>query len=265
MPRDANDSSVDKPARRRSALGALVQLAVGALGLYLLTAYLLLPAGWRSYERRHPALDDAPRIARTASGIPGDPLNVALVGTEADVQRAMISSGWFPADPITWKSSMRIAGDSLFHRSYTEAPVSSLYVWKRKQDLAFERPAGADPRRRHHVRFWRAPEVDDPGRPLWLGAATYDTKFGFSHTTGQITHHIAPDVDAERDRLIDDLNRGGSLADTYWIDDFAKRREARNGGGDSYHTDGRLEVGVLAEKRRLERLAPESPDRTHLD
>jgi hypothetical protein len=89
--------------------------------------------------------------------------------------------------------------------------VSSLYLWGRKEDLAFEQPVGGDPARPHHMRFWRSAEVDATGRPLWIGAETYDARVGFSHTTGQITHHIAPDVDAERDRLLQTLQQAGQV------------------------------------------------------
>jgi hypothetical protein len=228
-------------SRYRVALACLL----AALVVYLVIAYIVLPLGWRSYTKRHPALEDAPRITHTANGIPGDPLNVALVGTEEELQAALLSDKWFPADPITLKSSLRIAAGTVFHRSYDDAPVSNLFLFGRKQDLAFEQPVGDDPRRRHHVRFWRADKVDEQGRPLWFGAATFDTKVGFSHTTGQVTHHIAPDVDQERDRLIDGLTRAGRLIGVYWVDGFHEKLEGKNGGGDPYHTDGRLAVGVM--------------------
>ena len=192
------------------------------------------------------ALENAPRLARTADGLPGDPLNVALVGTEEQVQAAMLAAQWFPADAITLKSSLRIATGTVLRRSYENAPVSNLFLWGRKQDLAFEQPVGNDPRQRHHVRFWRSEKVDDDGTPLWFGAATFDTKVGFSHTTGQITHHISPDLDAERDKLIDDLGRTANLLDMYWVDGFQEKLTGKNGGGDPYHTDGRLAVGVVA-------------------
>jgi hypothetical protein len=217
---------------------------LSALIVYLLIAYLLLPLLWRSYAKHHPALEAAPRITHTANDIPGDPLNVALVGTEEEVQTAMLAAKWYPADPITLKSSLRIAAGTVLHRSYDDAPVSNLYLFGRKQDLAFEQPVGDDPRRRHHVRFWRAEKVDENGRPLWFGATTFDSKVGFSHTTGQITHHISPDIDKERDKLMEDLQQAGQLSEVYWIDGFQEKLEGKNGGGDPYHTDGRLAVGV---------------------
>jgi hypothetical protein len=194
---------------------------------------------------RHPALQELPRTTYTSSGIAGDPIDVALVGTEVQLIRAMVRAGWRPADQITLGSSLRIAASTVFHLSYQRAPVSDLYVWKRKQDLAFEKCVGKDPRRRHHVRFWVSEEVDDSGRPLWIGAATYDNRLEISRTTGFFTHHIAPDVDAERDKLLADLQRAELLERCDWIEHFYKQTQGRNGSGDPYFSDGRLPVGVL--------------------
>ena len=216
--------------------------------IWLMTAYFLLPLAWRFATRHHPALEGMPCISQTANGIHGDPVNIALVGSEEEVVAAMLKAQWLPADPITLKSSLRIAEGTILHRSYETAPVSNLFLWERKQDLAFQQPFGKDPRKRHHVRFWRSENLDENGRPLWAGAATFDTSVGFSHTTGQITHHIGSDVDAERDKILKDLTGSGQLADVYWIEGFQANLEGRNGGGDPYHTDGRLAVGVVASK-----------------
>ena len=218
---------------------------LAATALYVMAAYLLIPTLWHAALIRHPALAGAPRITHTASGIPGDPLNVALVATEAELIQAMLAAGWHPADPLTFESSLRIAGSVLFHRPYATAPVSRLYLWGRKEDLAFEQPVGGNSARRHHVRFWRSAAVDAAGRPLWIGAATYDARVGFSHTTGQMTHHIAPEVDAERDRLLQTLQQAGQVGQVSWIEHFHQTLQGYNGGGDPYYTDGRLAVGVI--------------------
>ncbi|MFO0925426.1 MAG: LssY C-terminal domain-containing protein [Gemmataceae bacterium] len=213
--------------------------------VYLLTAYLVVPAGWRFYARRHPPLPGIPRITHTGNGIAGDPLNVALVGSEAEVQSAMLAAHWFPADPITLRSSLRIAAGTVLRRPYDTAPVSNLYLFGRKEDLAFEQSVGDDPRRRHHVRFWRAGMLESLGRPLWVGSATFDIRVGFSHRTGQITHHVDADIDRERNKLLDDLRTAGQLVDLYWLNGFQTHREGRNGGGDRYVTDGNLPIAVL--------------------
>jgi hypothetical protein len=221
---------------RRLGLGALI-----VIGAYLAVSYFLAPAIWRLVEHRHPALSMVATRAVTAAGIPGDPLNIAFVGSEADLHRALLQAAWNPADPITLRTSLRIATASVLHRPYEEAPVSDLYVWGRVQDYAFEQQVGHDPRHRHHVRFWRSNELDDQGRPLWIGAATLDTRVGFSHTTGQVTHHIDGAIDAERDKLVSDLAGQAGITVT-WIEAFQADRTGRNGGGDPFFTDGRLAV-----------------------
>jgi hypothetical protein len=215
------------------------------VGCYLLIAYFLVPGVWQRRERRHPALVGVPRITRTGADIPGDPLNIALVGSETHLMESMLAADWSPADPITLRSSLRIAQSTVFRRPYVDAPVSNLFLFGRKQDLALEQPDGNDARRRHHVRFWRSAQLDEQGRPLWVGSATHDVSVGLSHTTGQITHHIGPDVDAERDKILADLGRVKHLLSVDWIDGFQEPPEGRNGGGDPWHTDGRLGVGTL--------------------
>ena len=212
--------------------------------VYFLGAYLLAPRLWKRHERKHPNLRDEPTLTHTASGIPGDPLNIALVGSEEDVIRAFVAAGWYPANPLTFRSSTRIVVDTIFRRPDDEAPVSSLYLFGRKEDLAFEQPVGGSPKERHHVRLWRTEKVDE-GRIVWIGSAAYDIGVEFSRTTGQITHHISPNVDAERDLIITDLTHAGRVSELRWVDGFHKELEGRNGGGDLWRTDGRLAVLVL--------------------
>lgn len=210
------------------ARGLLLIVASLLLG-YVVVAYLIMPALWRGYAAHHPSFEDVPGVTHTASGIPGDPLNVGLVGTEAEIRMLMASAKWYPADPLSLRSDLEIAADTVLERPYDEAPVSNLYLWGRKEDLAFEQPVGNDPRQRHHVRFWRSDLAEPDGRLVWVGSATYDTKVGFSRTTGQITHHIAPDMDAERDHLFHCLEQTGRLSQVYPVKGFHRisRRNKR--------------------------------------
>jgi hypothetical protein len=233
-----------KPAPKRHHVWRWLAIGIGVVALYLLVAYVVMPHFWERYAHHHPALDDIPDITHTGDGMPGDPLNVALVGTEVELKKIMLAAGWYPADPLTFKSCLEIAEASVLKRPYADAPVSNLYLFGRKQDLAFERPVDNNPRRRHHVRFWKTEKTSD-GRPVWVGSAIYDDRVGVNRETGQVTHHTAPDIDAERDLLFKDLQATGDLAEVYFIDDFHKVRQGKNGGGDPWYTDGRLEVGII--------------------
>jgi len=213
-------------------------LIVAAWGI---AAYLIAPRLWEIYVRDHPDYAQAPHVTRTADGHPGDPVNIALVGSEAELATGMRAAGWHPADPLSLKADLLIAADSVLRRPDEDAPVSDLFLFGRKEDLAFEQPVGDSPRQRHHVRYWRWDKTDD-GQPVWFGAATYDERVGLSYTTGQVTHHIGPDVDAERDRIAAGLSGAGCVQGVRSIDGFQKTPEGRNGGGDVWRTDGKLAV-----------------------
>jgi hypothetical protein len=208
-------------------------------------AYLIGPSLWNRYADRNPTFDDNPRITETGDHHPGDPLNVALIGTQAELEHIMQAAGWYPAAALGLESDLRIAADTVLSRPDDAAPVSSLFLFGRKEDLAFEHPVGDNPRHRHHVRLWKTGKTSPDGRPEWIGSAVYDERVGLSRTTGEITHVTAPDVDAERDFLFACLEKTGEVAKQYAIDNFHQKHEGRNGGGDLWRTDGKLYVGVI--------------------
>jgi hypothetical protein len=230
---------------RQSLKRRMLAVFTAAVVLWVMLAYLLLPEWWNVYFHRHPSFDSTPGITLTSVGIPGDPVNVALVGTRDDLLRAMQAAGWKPADALGLEADARIAADTVLDRPYASAPVSSLFLYGRREDVAFEVPVGGSPQHRHHVRFWKSPLIDSDGRPTWVGSASYDKGVGLSHTTGQITHHIAADVDREREHVIDSLKAARQLSETYVEAGFHDVRSGKNGGGDPWATDGDLWVGVL--------------------
>ena len=239
----------------------LARWLVVAIVVWAAVAYLVLPTFWRHYEHL-PAMATMPTITHTPSGLPGDPLNVALIGSEEDVIRAFTAARWWPADPITLESSLRIAESVVLHRPDPDAPVSNLILFGRKQDLAFEQDVGGSADERNHVRFWKTTIRADRDAPVWLGAATFDRGVGLSHTTGQITHHIGPDLDAERNRMMGDLEQAGWITTRYNVTGIGPTLDGHNGGGDRYFTDGEMAVGVLAPPvsgRRVTVLADPTP------
>jgi hypothetical protein len=221
----------------------LVDFATVAI-VYFLLAYIALPALWRHHEHE-PGLASLPMVTRTGTGIPGDPLNVGLVGSRDDILRAMHAAGWFPADPVTLRTSIEIVGSVVLDRAYHDAPVSPLYYQGKREQFAFEKPDGRSADRRHHVRLWRVLDKGTTGRPVWLGAVTFDRGVGFSHYTGQVTHHIGPDIDAERDLLMRDLREAGMVEALFQISGIGPTLFGRNGGGDRYYTDGEIDMASL--------------------
>ncbi len=240
------------PSRHpHSRLEQFLLVALGVVLAYAALAYLALPALWDHYEHQR-RLADLPMVTRTAQGIPGDPINVGLIGDKLDVLCAMRAAGWYPADPVTLRSSIEIAGSVLLDRPYHDAPVSPLFYLGRREDFAFEKPAGASADRRHHVRFWKVLDHGQENRPVWLGDATFDRGVGISHYTGAITHHISADIDAERRLLASDLEQARMVDAKYQVTGIGVTLDGRNGGGDSYYTDGEvwiLRLVVACQKR----------------
>jgi hypothetical protein len=222
---------------------ALVILA-GVAGLYGILAYIVLPLLWTHYEHQK-GLARLSMVTHTGSGIPGDPINVGLVGAKDDVLCAMNAAGWYPADPITLRSSIEIVGSVLLDRPYRNAPVSNLYYQNRREDLAFEKPIGSSADRRNHVRYWQVLDSGQEGRPVWLGAATRDRGVELSRDTGQVTHGIDADIDAERAFLTSDLIAAKVVEAVYEVTGIGPTLDGRNGGGDRYYTDGEIEIARL--------------------
>ena len=225
--------------------GKLEQFLLAILAFvlaYTALAYQALPMLWSHYEHQR-GLADLPMVTRTAQDIPGDPINVGLIGDKRDVLCAMQAAGWYPADPVTARSSVEIIGSVLLDRPYARAPVSPLFYLGRREDLAFEKPFGDSADRRNHVRFWKVLDEGQEKRPVWLGSATFDRGVGVSHYTGAITHHISADVDAERSLLASDLETAEVVEAKYQVTGIGVTLTGRNGGGDPYFTDG--EVWIL--------------------
>src|SRR5258708_36441282 len=214
--------------------------------LVILLVFVLLLVGMRVYPSPW-LFSTLPKITHTAKGAACDPLNIILVGSASQITQSFARAGWLIPDPITPKTSARIATASLAHQSYPTAPVSALYVFGRIQDLAFERPTN-DVQNRGHIRLWQT-TLRLNAQPVWLGQASYDHGIEVSGTSALPTHHISPAVDVERDALGSDLARTRLVVTEAHAAFTPPVFVAYNGGGDYYASDG--EVLVIAYSHTL--------------
>ena len=222
--------------RAHIVVGTLLLVFVVLPLLWFALAYGGLPRLWSHHERRK-GKPDGDAVSYTAQGIPADPINLKVLGSEDRIECALRQAGWTKADPVSLQSAIGIAKSVLLARPYAAAPVSPLFLEDQQQALAFQLDEGVSAARRHHVRFWRT------GRDLWYGSATFDRGVGLSLFTLQITHHIGPDVDAERNRVASALAQGAALESAASLRPSKHLR--RNGGGDRYVTDGRIAAVVM--------------------
>ena len=209
---------------------------------WVVLAYLLLP-------RIHTLLtviyvpDYFIGRARTREGLLGDPVNLSLFGSAEQVHAAMVAAGWTRADEVSLTSAWRIVMSTIMRRSYSDAPVSPLYLFGTIQDFTYQQEVAGNPAQRHHVRFWRAPDgwLLPGGIPTqWLAAGTYDRSVGLSLFTLQVTHKIDADTDVERDHIVSTVTAANPAAVVSVIRNFSTGYHAVNGGGDAIATDGDL-------------------------
>jgi len=205
--------------------------------------------------------DDWPKLSLKGNKKDGDPINVVFVCGREDLVSAMERAGWRPADPLTVRSLAHEIESIIAARAYVSAPVSRLYLFGRRQDMSFEQLEDKSPKHRHHVRFW-AGRVDDFPGPVWFGAATYDRSVGLSRYGGEITHHIDPDIDLEREKLVNDLTQAGKLRQIGYAQGLGLTFGKRNGEGDLYFTDGEIAVCYLVAPDAVNAAGPAVEERS---
>jgi hypothetical protein len=195
-----------------------------------------------------PPWDGLPMRTATRKGIPGDPINVALEGSQEMLLAAFDAIGVLVADALAMRSDLHIATAAIRHRSYTSAPVSSLFLFDRAQDLAIEYELGSVAQR-HHARFWATGRQDSATQlDLWLGAVSTDIGIEVvhrHHLPVGTTHRIDPDLDAARDMLMLVLVEFGLVDAVVKRPGIGATADGRNGGGDPFFTDGDVAIMVL--------------------
>jgi hypothetical protein len=207
------------------------------------------PSG--SFHRLSPGLPDAvarllqgaPQRASAKDGKPGDALNLVVIGSIAEIRDAFNKAGWGEAERKTGKSVWDTVRAMADDQGFGKAPVSDLYLFGHREDLAFEKTLNTF-WKRHHLRLWRTAATTPDGRGIWLGAATHDT--GLDVHPGVVSHAIDPDLDAERAKVGADLRVTGRVT----AEELVTRPDPLSQGftatGGTWKTDGLLLVIDLA-------------------
>ena len=229
---------------------------------------LPLPDGDFDYERLDPArtyadrelpdlstdqlrstLEQLPCCAADGAGrAAGDPLNVVLVGEGDQVLRSLTRAGWSFTHRIDLRTVRREVTAAIEGKAYPVAPVSSLYLFGRKQEVALQR-ARKSIAQRNHMRLWLAPFRHE-GRSVWVGQVSRDIGIKLTPKSPTLTTHVIdPEVDTTREYLLQSLVAQGFVARFGFVQGSAAGTPEApriNLTGDPYHSDGLRLVLVLA-------------------
>ena len=207
-----------------------------------------------NFEDLRRALESLPCCTTDVDGTKnGDPLNLIFIGTREDIAAALERRGWDPTEQMYVGSMEKTVTSFLFGSLYRYAPVSSLYVYGRKQDAAIQRVRSTI-HMRNHLRSWLTP-MRFRGKPVWVGQISRDIGVRFTTKVSTLTtHKIDPNVDEARDGLLGDLFYSQALAKFGYVKGIgpAPRDEPRqNLTGDPYYTDGFRMVLFFERRQRL--------------
>lgn len=194
-------------------------------------------------------LEELPACATDADGEEqGDPLNVVIVGEGTEVLNALSRGGWSFTHRITLGSLRRLIGAAIGGRSYPVAPVSNLYLFGRKQDIALQR-ARKSISQRNHMRLWLAPFLHE-GRQVWVGQVSRDIGIKITLASSTLTTHVIdPEVDLTREYLLHNLLAEGFVERFGFVTGApvaSRTQPALNLTGDPYFSDGKRLVIMLS-------------------
>jgi hypothetical protein len=225
--------------------GRAAKIVAGEVGRLRLTIPLSIapdsacvPAGATRPPVDIPKLPDfMPRSETKAGRLLGDPMNLIFLGTLGDLDSAFLRAGWVGPKRASFRTVSGEIVAGLANRQSIGAPLSTQYFRGRRQDLAYQL-AGPNARYRHHARIWQL----DTAASVWVGAATEDAGMKVNPFKGRFTHAIRPDIDEERDRIVQELEASGCADLVDYIAVPGAVQHGRNYSGQKFVTDGRMAV-----------------------
>jgi hypothetical protein len=193
-------------------------------------------------------LAQAPRNVRSKKGNEGGPVNLVLIGSREEIDTAFEKAGWTAAKDQDANSLWQTFEAVIKGKGYDAAPMSTLYLYGRPEDMAFEKMLNTFTHR-HHLRIWKAPAAAADGRPLWLVVADHDN--GFDVRPGVISHAVDPHVDLERAKVGADLGMTGLVAGEQLVSVSNPSKSGLTATGGKWESDGRILVVDMKPQSRV--------------
>lgn len=178
----------------------------------------------------------------------GDPLNLVIVEGRKDPIVPFVARDWHLARQLNVASAIDTARAFIFQNEFLTSPVSPLYLFGRKEDVALQK-ARSTINERVHARLWLTPFTFEERR-VWIGQVSRDIGVRLTDQTWNLTtHKIGPDVDFDRSYLLQDLIMSGFVEQYGYVNGVGAAPVSAprvNLTGDPYYTDGLRAVVFLS-------------------
>jgi hypothetical protein len=178
-----------------------------------------------------------PRFSATLNGRAQAPISMVFLGSATELLETFLAAGWHVADRVTPHNAVKAFACGVLDRPYPSAPVLPVFLDGQLHTLAFQRhDEGDSSRRRHHARWWLT-DFSCEGKQVWVATASFDAGVGISRLFPLPIHHIDPDIDAERDYIVNSLTGTGLLSVTQKVR-VTEPMTGKNAAGDRFYTEG---------------------------
>jgi hypothetical protein len=187
----------------------------------------------------------------------GDPLNLVIIESRSGLYHQFVERGWHLTERLDTHSMIETVESFLFGRTYLSSPVSPLFLFGRREDTALQKVRRTIDQR-NHLRLWLA-SFTIGGRRVWVGQISRDIGVRLTDKTWYLTtHKIGPDVDFDRDYLLQDLLVAGLVERVGLVEGVGAASPSaprENLTGDPYFTDGlRLVVFLSDDQTPIEKV-----------
>jgi membrane protein DedA with SNARE-associated domain len=178
------------------------------------------------------------KYTETLIGEKQEPVNfIFFAKGDGRLTSTLQQAGWILTDRADISSFIKAIKALIMKIPYPSAPISPSFWNTKIQDLSFAKVTGANfLRNAHHVKIWRTNFLLKNGDNIYVGMVNANDGFKWG-----IIPKIAPDLDAQRELLYQDLNRTGKI-ESHLKEQLVKSLIGKNFVGDEFFTDGKAYI-----------------------
>jgi undecaprenyl-diphosphatase len=166
-----------------------------------------------------------------------EPISFVVVGDEKKLLSAFAAAGWSEAEKPNLSNFLKLSSAIAKNKNYPTAPMTPAFYNSKTNDLGFEKSTDLNSaRQRHHTRYWLT-NYKINGESVFVATASFDQGVEIGPILQFPVHRISPDIDAEREFVMNDLLKTGLILNYQKINLVGKTK-GTNAAGDNFTTDG---------------------------
>ncbi|MDD5406080.1 MAG: LssY C-terminal domain-containing protein [Sulfurovaceae bacterium] len=178
------------------------------------------------------------KYTETLIGEKEEPINfIFLAKNDGQLVATFQQAGWVLADKTDISSFIKIVETSILKTPHPSALISPSFWNTKIQDLSFAKVSGQNRLNNAlHIKIWHTNSLLKNGNNIYVGMINANDGFRWG-----IIPKIAPDLDAGREQLYQDLDHIGKIESHQKIQ-LVKPLIGKNFIGDQFFTDGKVYI-----------------------